>query len=62
MKAHGLKASVYTSSDEGFDKNSVSTRRKKLLPLKRISAKIQENGFNEQEQCSSLKIGLLLIS
>ena len=33
--------SVYTSRDEGFDENSVS--------LAGISAKIQENGFNEQE-------------
>ena len=35
--------------DEGFDENSVSTSRKKLPPLAEISAKIQENGFNEQE-------------
>ena len=41
--------SVYTSREEGFDENSVSTSRKKLLPLAGISAKIQENGFNEQE-------------
>ena len=41
--------SVYTIHDEGFDENSVSTSRKKLLPLAEISAKIQENGFNEQE-------------
>ena len=54
--------SVYTSRDEGFDENSVSTRHKKLLPLAGISAKIQENGFNEQEKCSSLKISLHLIS
>ena len=33
--------SVYTSRDEGFDENSVSTSRKKLLPLAGISAKIQ---------------------
>ena len=31
---------IYTSCDEGFDENSVSTSRKKLLPLARISAKI----------------------
>ena len=41
--------SVYTIRDEGFDGNSVLTSRKKLLPLAGISAKIQENGFNEQE-------------
>ena len=41
--------SVYTSCDEAFDENSVSTSRKKPLPLAGISAKIQENGFNEQE-------------
>ena len=41
--------SVYTSRDEGFDENSVSTSREKLLPVAGISAKIQENGFNEQE-------------
>ena len=29
---------VYTSRDEGFDENSVSTSRKKLLPLAGISA------------------------
>ena len=33
--------SVYTSRDEGSDENSVSTCRKKLLPLAGISAKIQ---------------------
>ena len=33
--------SVYTSRDEGSDENSVSTSRKKLLPLAGISAKIQ---------------------
>ena len=54
--------SVYTSRDEGFDVNSVSTSRKKLLPLAGISAKIQENCFNEREQCSYLKIGLHFIS
>ena len=41
--------SVCTSRDEGFDENSVSTSRIKLLPLAGISAKFQENGFNEQE-------------
>ena len=50
--------SVYTSRDE---ENSVSTSRKKLLPLAGIPAKIQENGFKEQKQCSSLKTGLHLI-
>ena len=40
---------VYTSREEVFDENSVSTSQKKLLPLAGISAKIQENGFNEQE-------------
>ena len=35
--------------DEEFDENSVSTSRKKLLPLAGMSAKIQENAFNEQE-------------
>ena len=40
---------VYTSRDEGFDENSVSASRKKLLPLTGMSGKIQENGFNEQE-------------
>ena len=52
--------SVYTSCDEGFDENSVSTSRKKVLPLAGISAKIQENGFNAQE-CFSLKFRLNLI-
>ena len=41
--------SVYTSRDEGFDKNSISTGRKKLLPLAGISTKIQDNDFNEKE-------------
>ena len=41
--------SVCTHRDKGFDENSVSTSRKKLLPLAEISAKIQEDGFNEQE-------------
>ena len=54
--------SVYTSRDEEFDENSVSTSRKKLPTLAGISEKIQENGFNEQEECSSLKIGLHLTS
>ena len=54
--------SVHTCRDEGFDEDSVSTTRKKLLPIAGISAKIQENGFNKQEYCSSLKIGLDLIS
>ena len=40
---------VYTSRDEGFDENSVSTSPKKMLPLAGISAKSKENGFNEQE-------------
>ena len=40
---------IYTSSDEGFDENSVSTSQKKLLLLAGISVKIQENGFNEQK-------------
>ena len=31
--------SVYTTRDEGFNQNSVSTSRKKLLPLTGISAK-----------------------
>ena len=53
--------SVYTSRGGGFVENYFSTSRKKLLPLVGISAKIQENGFNDQEQCSSLKIGLHLI-
>ena len=39
--------SIYTSRDEEFDEKSVSTSRKKLLPLAGISAKILENGFNE---------------
>ena len=39
--------SVYTNRDEGFDENSVSTSRTKLLPLSGIYAKIQENGLNE---------------
>ena len=45
--------SVYTSHDEGFDENSVSTIQKKLLPLAEISEKIQENGFEEQEYCKN---------
>ena len=40
---------VCTSRDEGFDKNSVFNSQKNLLPLAGISAKIQENGFNEHE-------------
>ena len=54
--------SVYTSHDEGFDKNSVSFHRKKLLPLAGISEKTEENGFKEYAYCSYLKIGLNLIS
>ena len=41
--------SVYTSRHEGFDENFVSTSQKKVLPPAAISAKIQENGFKEQE-------------
>ena len=41
--------SVYTSRDEGFDENSVFTSRKMLFSLVRISEKIPENGFNEEE-------------
>ena len=41
--------SVYTSHDERFDENSISTSRKKLLPIVGISAKLQENGFNGQD-------------
>ena len=41
--------SVYPSRDKEFDENSVSTGRKKLFPLAKISAKIKKNGFNEQE-------------
>ena len=33
--------SVYTSHDEGFDENSVSTSPKKMLPLAGISAKLK---------------------
>ena len=33
--------SVYTSRDEGFDENSVSTSPKKMLPLAGISAKLK---------------------
>ena len=40
---------IHTSREKGFDENSVSTSRKKLLALAGISAKIQENDFNEQE-------------
>ena len=54
--------SVYTSHDEGFDEKSVSTSRKKLLPLTGISVKVLENGFNEQEYYFYLKIDLHLIS
>ena len=54
--------SIYTSRHERFDENSIATSRKKLLPLSGIYAKIQENGFNEQEQCPSLKIDFHLIS
>ena len=54
--------SVYTSLDEEFDEKFVSTGRKKLPPLRGISAKISENGLKEQDHCSSLKIGLHLIS
>ena len=32
---------VYTSRDEGFDENSVSTSPKKMLPLAGISAKLK---------------------
>ena len=41
--------SVYTSRDEGFDENSVSTSQEKLLPLAGISATIQGTGFNEKK-------------
>ena len=41
--------SVYTSRHKGSDEKFVSTGRKKLLPLAGTSAKIQENGFNEQQ-------------
>ena len=40
---------VCTSRDKEFDEHSVFTSRRKLLPLAGISAKTQENGFNEQE-------------
>ena len=39
--------SEYTSRDEEFDKNSVSTGRKKLLPLAEISAKIKKKWFQQ---------------
>ena len=54
--------SVYTSRDKGFDEKLRFQYRKKQLTLAGISAKIQENGFNEQEKCYSLKIDLHLIS
>ena len=41
--------SEYTSRHKGSDEKFVSTGRKKLLPLAGTSAKIQENGFNEQQ-------------
>ena len=41
--------SIYTNRDEGFDENSVTTSRKKMLPLAGISEKVQENGFKEEE-------------
>ena len=53
--------SVYTSRNEGFDENLVTTSLKKLLSLAGISTKIQENDFYEEEKCTSLKIGLQLI-
>ena len=40
---------MYNSRDKQFDENSFSTSRKKLLPPAETSAKIQENGFNEQQ-------------
>ena len=39
---------VCTSRDEVFYEKSVSTSRKKLLPLAGISAKVPENGFSEK--------------
>ena len=39
--------SAYSSRDEVFDKTSISTSRKKLLPLAGISAKIKGIVFNE---------------
>ena len=39
--------SVYTSRNEGFDENLVTTSLKKLLSLAGISTKIQENDFYE---------------
>ena len=41
--------SVYTSRHKRSDEKFVSISPKKLLPLAGTSAKIQENGFNEQE-------------
>ena len=52
---------IYSSRHKGFDKNSISFSQKKLRLLAGISAKIQENGFNEVKYCSPLKIGLHLI-
>ena len=53
IKAHGLKLTQipYTlvAMKDLIDENSLSTSRKKLLPLAGISAKIQENAFKEQE-------------
>ena len=40
---------VYTKRDEGFDKNSVFTSRKKLLLLAGLFAKIPENGFKSDD-------------
>ena len=41
--------SVYIIRDEVFDEISLSTSRRKLLPLAELSTKIQGNGFNEEE-------------
>ena len=45
--------SVYSRHNEGFDENSISTSRIKRLLLAAISPKIQENGINERELCTS---------
>ena len=57
-----LKSVCTSREEEVFDENFVSKSQKKLLPLAGISVKIEENGFNEQEYCFSLKFGLHLIS
>ena len=65
IKGHSLKLTQYPYAlvaMKDLMKTPLPLAGKKLLPLAGISAKIKENGFNEQEQSFSWKIGLHLIS